>query len=52
MAETEAPAETDETPLEPANEEAETPVQSDTIGDAGSPHNQSEGTGSQEHPEE
>ena len=50
--ETEAAVETDETPLEPANAEAETPVQSGNIDDAGSPHNQSEGTGSQEHPEE
>ena len=43
---------TDEAPLEPASTEEETANDSGTIDDAGSPHNQSKGTGSQEHPEE
>ncbi len=38
--------------LEPAGEEAAAGEQSGTIENAGSPHNQSEGAGSREHPEE
>ena len=38
--------------LEPAGEEAAAGEQSGTIDNAGSPHNQSEGAGSREHPEE
>src|SRR5689334_19257557 len=45
-------SETDEAPLEPASTEEETVTDSGTIVDAGSPHHQSKGTGSQEHPEE